>query len=313
MTLTREKSRADRRRALVAALTTGLLTVAVAGAACSGPTARKAVASEPPAAAIPPTTAARPPVPTTPLAATTTTASTTTTVPPATTTQPAPPATTRPAGPAATTTPCPQNMVSGLASTGSARQLITVDAATYATTVASISIWQRVGACWESAGGPWPGLIGLNGFSDHHREGDGTTPTGVYGIDAVMYGNGPNPGVREPYHQLVCGDWWDEDPTSATYNTFQHVPCGQSPPFGAGSEPLWTEIAPYPAFAVVDYNTDPIVPYAGSAIFVHADTGVPTTGCVSIPVPDLDQLLRWIDPADSPTIVMGPASEIDHF
>jgi L,D-peptidoglycan transpeptidase YkuD (ErfK/YbiS/YcfS/YnhG family) len=179
--------------------------------------------------------------------------------------------------------------------------------------VATVEAWQRSGTCWVAAGGPWTGRIGENGFSDHHREGDGTTPTGIYALGSVMYGNGPNPGVQEPYHQLVCGDWWDEDPTSPLYNTFQHVPCGQSPPFGGGSEALWTETLPYPVFAVVDYNVDPVIAGAGSAIFVHADTGAATTGCVSLPLPDLEELLRWVNPASSPAIVMGPASEITRF
>ena len=91
----------------------------------------------------------------------------------------------------------------------------------YGAQTATVEAWQRSGPCWEAAGGPWTGLIGANGFSDHHREGDGTTPTGLYGIGPVMYGNAPNPGVQEPYHQLVCGDWWDEDPALPP---LQHLP-----------------------------------------------------------------------------------------
>ncbi len=205
---------------------------------------------------------------------------------------------------------CADNLAQRLRTTEGAVQLITVVAANFQTSVAQVALWQRRGSCWEPAGGPWTGLIGQNGFSNHHREGDGTTPTGIYRIGASVYGNEPNPGYRGRYHRLVCGDWWDEDPTSPAYNTFQHVPCGQSPPFGGDSEPLWTETTYYPSFAVVEYNTDPVVPYAGSAIFVHADTGVPTTGCVSIPLNDLDVLLRWLDPARLPTIAMAPATEL---
>jgi L,D-peptidoglycan transpeptidase YkuD (ErfK/YbiS/YcfS/YnhG family) len=161
--------------------------------------------------------------------------------------------------------------------------------------------------------GPWPSLIGQNGFSEHHREGDGTTPTGRYGVGPVMYGNAADPGVQERYVHLVCGDWWDEDPTSTAYNTFQYVPCGQKPSFGGQSEALWQETAPYPSFAVIDYNTDPVQAYAGSAIFFHADTGQATTGCVSVPLADLDLALRWLNPADQPAFVMGPASVIADY
>jgi len=208
-------------------------------------------------------------------------------------------------------TRCAPNLADELRTTLGAGQLVTVEATNFETTVAAVDLWQRDRTCWARAGGPWTALIGLNGFSNHHREGDGTTPTGIYRIGPVVYGDAPNPGFHGRYRRLVCGDWWDEDPTSPAYNTFRHVPCGQLPPFGGDSETLWTETSYYPSFAVVEYNTGPVVPYAGSAIFVHASTGAPTTGCVSIPLSDLDTFLRWLDPTRVPTIVMGPVSEID--
>ena len=208
---------------------------------------------------------------------------------------------------------CRPNLAERLRTTLGAAQLMTVEASDFGTSVAVVETWSREGGCWQPAGGPWPALIGAHGFSDHHREGDGTTPTGIYRIAPTVYGNDPNPGYRGPYHRLVCGDWWDEDPTSPTYNTFQHVPCGVEPSFGPKSEALWTEGLYYPSFAVVEYNRHPVVPYAGSGIFVHAATGAPTLGCVSIPKADLDMFLRWLDPAKAPAIVMAPTSEMEGF
>jgi L,D-peptidoglycan transpeptidase YkuD (ErfK/YbiS/YcfS/YnhG family) len=213
-----------------------------------------------------------------------------------------------------TTTPaCNSNLADQLASTDRATQLIIVDASTYATTSATLSAWQREGSCWVAVFGPWTAHIGANGFSDHHVEGDNTTPTGAYGIGAVMYGNAPNPGVQYPYQQLVCGDWWDEDPNSPEYNTFQSVPCGETPSFGGDSEALWEETTVYPSFAVINYNASPIVPGAGSAIFIAANLGSPTEGCVGLPIDELDQLLRWLKPAALPLVVLGPDSEITNF
>jgi len=288
-----------------------VIAAAVVGlaAGCSrGPTSSSRISSgvEP---GTTPTSAA--PVTTT-TAAPTTVASTT----PTTAARPAPVVTTAPtttAVHAATVTACPTNLASDLASTGSARQLITVESSGYGTSNATVELWQKSGSCWTSAGGPYPSLIGSAGFSDHKSEGDHSTPTGLFGVGPVMYGNAPDPGVHEPYHVLVCGDWWDEDPGSAGYNTFQHVSCGRTPPFGGASEALWTETAQYPSFAVIDYNTGPVVPGAGSAIFFHADTGSATVGCVSVPLSDLDAALDWIDPAQAPAFVMGPASEITRF
>jgi L,D-peptidoglycan transpeptidase YkuD (ErfK/YbiS/YcfS/YnhG family) len=191
--------------------------------------------------------------------------------------------------------------------------LVTVDGSGYDTTYATVELWTRQGTCWAAAAGPWTGRIGENGFSDHHQEGDGTTPTGIYGFEQIVYGNEPNPGTRLAYHPLKCGDWWDEDPTSAEYNTFQVVPCGTTPDFGGGSEALWQEPGQYPSFIPIEYNTDPIVKGAGSAIFFHADTGSPTVGCVSVPVADLDFFLRWLNPGSGSRIVMGPARELTDF
>jgi L,D-peptidoglycan transpeptidase YkuD (ErfK/YbiS/YcfS/YnhG family) len=191
--------------------------------------------------------------------------------------------------------------------------VIVVEASSFSTTYASLSAWQRQGSCWQAAFGPWTARIGINGFSNHHVEGDDTTPTGDYGIGADMYGNAPNPGVQYPYEQLVCGDWWDEDSTSPQYNTFQQVPCGETPPFGGDSEALWQETTAYPSFAVIDYNTAPVVPGAGSAIFIHANIGEATDGCVSLPLGELDDLLRWLRPGAFPHVIMAPGSEIDQF
>src|SRR5206468_1136588 len=102
-------------------------------------------------------------------------------------------------------------------------QLVTVETTSTASTRGTIRLWTRTGGCWHASAGPWPARLCRNGVSAHHREGDGTTPTGVYRFGATVYGIGPDPGVRLRHHRLVCGDWWDEDPTSPTYNTFQHV------------------------------------------------------------------------------------------
>ena len=188
--------------------------------------------------------------------------------------------------------------------TGRAQQLVTVDAAATRSTTAVVRLWRRDGACWRQAAGPWSAHVGRSGLSAHHREGDGTTPLGTFAIGPVVYGIAPDPGTKLGYHRLVCGDWWDEDPSSPTYNLFVHLRCGTPPTFRGGSEALWKSARAYVHFAVVEYNTDPIVRGRGSAIFIHADTGGPTNGCVSLPRADLDALLRWLEPTDRPEVAI---------
>ena len=200
---------------------------------------------------------------------------------------------------------CPQNLASGLETPATARQLVTVEAKVARTTHAVLRTWRRVDGCWVAAAWPYAARVGKNGLSANRREGDGTTPTGMYRIGRTMYGNEANPGVRFPYRRLRCGDWWDEDPSSPTYNSFQHVRCGTAPPFGGGSEGMWQKPRHYPFLAVVEYNMRPVVPGKGSGIFLHAQTGGPTIGCISLRKDQLRAVLRWLRPGDAPVIAIG--------
>jgi len=211
---------------------------------------------------------------------------------------------------AAATAACPANLANDLRTQPPATQLITVEAATARTTHATLRIWRRAGACWRPAGGPYPARLGRNGLSADRREGDGTTPAGTFRIHRTMYGNEPNPGVRFPYRRVRCGDWWDEDPASPTYNTFQHVPCGRRPPFRASSEGMWQNPRAYPYLAVIEFNMRPVVPGRGSGIFLHAETGGPTNGCVSIGRAQLRLVLRWLRPESAPHIAIGTPAQL---
>lgn len=222
-----------------------------------------------------------------------------------TTTQPSTQPTTTP-----TSAPCagpPIGNVQG------ARQVLVVSAPSTSSTTATFQAFQLVGACWQSVTGPVAADLGYGGLSASKSEGDGTTPIGYFHIANQLYGNGPPLGGAEPYHELVCGDWWDEDPTSPTYNTFVNVACGTTPPFGGGSEALWQETTAYQHFAVIEYNTNPIVPGAGSAIFLHDSAGGSTAGCVSIDPSTLDRVLAWLDPSQSPMIAIGTPSQLAQF
>jgi len=49
----------------------------------------------------------------------------------------------------------------------------------------------------------------------------------------------------------------------------------------------------------------PVVPGKGSGIFLHAQTGGPTIGCVSLAKGQLRAVLRWLRPGDAPAIAIG--------
>lgn len=201
---------------------------------------------------------------------------------------------------------CPANVANEVRPQAGS-QLITVQAAHARTTHATVRTWRRSGGCWRPFAGPFPARVGYNGLSGNRREGDGTTPTGTFRIGSTMYGNAPDPGVRFRYRRLTCGDWWDEDPASPTYNTFQHVRCGQRPPFRVKSAGMWQQPLAYPYLAVVEFNMRPVVPGRGSGIFLHAQTGGPTQGCISLRRGALVRVLRWLRPEAAPRIAIRVA------
>jgi L,D-peptidoglycan transpeptidase YkuD (ErfK/YbiS/YcfS/YnhG family) len=199
-----------------------------------------------------------------------------------------------------------------------ADQLIVVSSPTLdpADHLASLRAYVRSGpgSAWRLRFGPWRAEIGYGDLRNHRHEGDGSTPTGVYGLESTLYGNRPNPGgLHLRYHHLVCGDWWDEDPYSPEYNRFVHVPCGTRPAFAPGSEALWTEQLAYPYFAVLRFNVDPVRGGAdapGSGIFLHSWVGGATAGCVALHEARLLNVLRWLRPGRHPMVMIGTDAQV---
>jgi L,D-peptidoglycan transpeptidase YkuD (ErfK/YbiS/YcfS/YnhG family) len=79
------------------------------------------------------------------------------------------------------------------------------------------------------------------------------------------------------------------------------------------SEDLSRSPTAYRHFAFIRYNVDPVVAGLGSGIFLHASTGRPTLGCVSLAVANLVTTLRWLRPAGGPLIVIGTPAMIRGF
>jgi len=205
-------------------------------------------------------------------------------------------------------------LVGELANTGGAQQVVVVDAPSFSSTTATLYTFENDGSGWYQEFDPMAAVDGGSGWvlGPMRHEGDDATPAGIYPFADTIYGTQPDPGVQYPYHQLVCGDWWDEDSSDPGYNSFEHVACGTTPAFANASEALWTEGNAYPSMIPIGYNTPAIGPL-GSGIFLHTDIGVPTQGCVSLAYPDLIAVLDWLNPALHPVIVMGPDSVVRSF
>jgi L,D-peptidoglycan transpeptidase YkuD (ErfK/YbiS/YcfS/YnhG family) len=196
---------------------------------------------------------------------------------------------------------------------GDAQQLVVVTAPAWSSNAGLLTTYERAEGGWRIVHSGLPVRLGRNGLNPDHHEGDGTTPAGSFAITGVM-GRQPDPGVRYPYRVIVPGDCWISDVASPAYNQLV-----RASPCVAPNEDLYAIGAgPYRYLATIGYNTDPVVPGAGSAIFLHrhhydsAGRTVATSGCVSLTESDLLAVLRWLDPAKHPRILMGPDAWLIH-
>jgi len=131
--------------------------------------------------------------------------------------------------------------------------------------------------------------IGRGGMRSDKREGDGATPCGNFPLRRVFYrpDRGPRPRTALPTEALTESHGWCDAPGDPAYNTQVRLP------YPGRSERLWRIDALYDLIVVIGYNDEPVVPGAGSAIFMHvAGPGLaPTEGCVALKKPELVQLL----------------------
>lgn len=135
--------------------------------------------------------------------------------------------------------------------------------------------------------------LGRGGVTDDKREGDGATPTGCFALRRVYYrpDRGAPPATALPVSATDPTDAWCDDPADAAYNTLVR---GAD---AASAETLWRDDALYDVVVVLAHNDDPVVPGAGSAIFLHIarpDYG-PTEGCVAVAREELLEILAACD------------------
>lgn len=135
--------------------------------------------------------------------------------------------------------------------------------------------------------------LGRGGVTDDKREGDGATPTGCFALRRVYYrpDRGAPPATALPVSATDPTDAWCDDPADAAYNTLVRGA------HAASAETLWRDDALYDVVVVLAHNDDPVVPGAGSAIFLHIarpDYG-PTEGCIAVAREELLEILAACD------------------
>jgi L,D-peptidoglycan transpeptidase YkuD (ErfK/YbiS/YcfS/YnhG family) len=128
------------------------------------------------------------------------------------------------------------------------------------------------------------------------REGDGASPAGAWPLRWVLCrpDRRPPPVTALPVAALDPSDGWCDAPADRAYNRQVRLP------YPASAERLWRDDAVYDLIVVLGHNDDPVVPDAGSAIFLHiaGPDYAPTQGCVALAAEDLEALLAAARPGD---------------
>ncbi|WP_153451073.1 L,D-transpeptidase family protein [Streptomyces smaragdinus] len=166
-------------------------------------------------------------------------------------------------------------------------QVVTVYGTSRSAPDATVALYTRSGTAWHRTA-TWPAHNGRRGWTPDHHEGDKRSPVGVFTLSDAG-GVLSSPGVRLPYTRSTlfrAPSWWKP--------AYQHD---------------------FDLVIAIDYNrvkgTSPLDPTRplgrarGGGIWLHLDHGSGTSGCVSLPKTAMRTLLRTLDPARHPVIVMG--------
>lgn len=156
----------------------------------------------------------------------------------------------------------------------------------------------------------WDGVrlrcaVGRGGIRADKREGDGATPAGSWPMRRLLYR--PDriaaPPTRLAADPIAPQHGWCDDPDDALYNRPVHLP------YRARAERLWRADGIYDLIVPLGYNDDPVVPGAGSAIFLHVARPdyAPTEGCIALAQADLLRVLADGD-GTARVVVHGPAA-----
>lgn len=154
--------------------------------------------------------------------------------------------------------------------------------------------------------GPVQARVGRGGVKRNRHEGDGTTPVGSFAITGA-FGSGARVRAALGYRRVVNGDCWISNVRDSAYNTWVRRESCASP-----NEDLFriATAGPYEFALTTGYNTSPVVPGKGSAIFIHVNSydaagrSKPTSGCVSVARNVMKRLLALLDPAKNPVLVV---------
>jgi len=136
--------------------------------------------------------------------------------------------------------------------------------------------------------------IGLGGIKKNKTEGDGTTPSGKFGLQCIYYRKDRIKKLTSNLDLIPINKnmIWCDDPTHKLYNkqtTFKKK-------IKFSYERLFLKNNIYDIFIVIKYNLIKIRKFKGSAIFIHlADKNYKKTqGCIALKKKNLIEIIKKI-------------------
>ena len=134
--------------------------------------------------------------------------------------------------------------------------------------------------------------IGKKGTKKHKIEGDYSTPKGIFRLGMLYYRKDR---VAKPITTLKTkiiksNMGWCNDPKSKFYNKEIKIPNKIQ------YEKLYRKSHKYDLLILINYNIKKILPYKGSAIFIHLTQNYnPTAGCIALKKKDFIILMKLIN------------------
>ncbi len=134
--------------------------------------------------------------------------------------------------------------------------------------------------------------VGKKGFSKNKKEGDYTTPKGIFRLGNIYYraDRVKKPGTILKTKKITKNMGWCDDPYNKNYN--KEIILNKK----NKGEKLFRKDNVYDILIVIEYNTKKTQPFKGSAIFIHLTKNYSCTkGCIALKKNDLLILLKIID------------------
>ena len=136
--------------------------------------------------------------------------------------------------------------------------------------------------------------IGKKGFNKEKKEGDETTPKGLFDLGNIYYraDRVPKPDSKVKKIVIKKNMGWCDDSKSKYYNKIIKIKKN----LNIGYEKLFRKDSKYDYLILIKYNYKKIKKNKGSAIFIHLTKNyLPTKGCIALQKKDFLILCKLIN------------------